>query len=70
MEKLKTWRETQHQPLTLEEAAKLVGVTKATWQRWEAGTRKIGICNISLVSQCTGIPRDELRPELYSGEPQ
>ena len=43
------------------------GVAAETVYRWEKGRRKIGLRLLPLVSQFTGIPREELRPDVYGG---
>jgi len=44
--------------------AKDLGVAEMTISRWETGDRKIGIKKLPLVSEKTGIPKRELRPDL------
>lgn len=45
--------------------AKLLGVSRPTVFRWETGARKIGVDSLEAVSQKTGIPKRELRPDLF-----
>ena len=61
-EALKTYRETNG--LTQEQAAEKVGVNSISWSRWETGQRKIDRKKLPVVSEATGIPRRELRPDL------
>lgn len=61
---LKTFRETQDPPLTQDQLADLLGVSRTTVARWETGTRKVDRELLLLVSQKTGIPTNELRPDL------
>lgn len=50
--------------LTQEQAAAEVGVFGVSWSRWETGQRKIGRAVLAVVSEKTGIPPRELRPDL------
>ena len=50
--------------LTQEQAAEIVGVWHVSWSRWETGQRKIGRTVLAVVSEKTGIPPRELRPDL------
>ena len=49
--------------LTLEAVAEELGVNKSTVLRWEAGP--VPAERIIQLEQATGIPRHELRPDLY-----
>lgn len=49
--------------LTLEAVAEGLGVNKSTVLRWEEGS--IPAERIIQIEQATGIPRSELRPDLY-----
>ena len=49
--------------LTLEAVAEAIGVNKSTVLRWEDGG--IPAERIIQLEQATGIPRHELRPDLY-----
>lgn len=49
--------------LTLEAVAGALGVNKSTVLRWEDGP--IPAERIIQIEQATGIPRHELRPDLY-----
>lgn len=60
---IKEWRERQG--LKAVEAAVAVEVTPAMWSRWENGTRPIPAERVPHLSRITGIPRHELRPDLY-----
>lgn len=59
---LQSFRERQQ--LTKAALAKLLGVSRPTAHRWETGARKIGVDSLSQVSERTGIPKRELRPDL------
>lgn len=61
---LKIFRERQTPPLTQEQLADVLGVSKAAVSRWEAGARRIDDELLPKVSEVTGIPRTELRPDL------
>jgi transcriptional regulator with XRE-family HTH domain len=61
---LKTFRETQAPPLTQDQLAGLLGVSRTTVARWETGTRKLGKDWLTRVSKKTGIAPAKLRPDL------
>ena len=62
MDTLKAWREAQG--LTVAEAAARAHVGRATWWRWEVGTRPIGIDSLPKLKQLTNIDPAVLRPDL------
>ena len=64
MEKIRTWRKARK--LSIEEAGELVGVSGVQWSRYETGKRRIPAENLQAVSEVTGIPAHELRPDLAS----
>ena len=49
---------------TVAELARFLGEPRATVHRWETGARKIGPNKLDKVSEKTGIPKRELRPDL------
>lgn len=59
---LKAYRDAND--LTQAQFARLVDVPRETVARWECGARKIGRNKLRLVSEKTGIPPRELRPDL------
>jgi len=61
---LKTYRQKQTPPLSQEQLAKLLNVSRVTVTRWESGARKIDDGKLPIVSAKTGIPRTKLRPDL------
>ena len=61
---LKTYREQQDPPLTQEDLARMLGVTKATISRWESGARKVDAEKLPEVSEKTGVSPADLRPDL------
>lgn len=63
---LKNYRDTHEPPLTRTQAAEKVEVSRATWFRWESGSRKIDEAKLPKVSKVTGIPAKELRPDLMN----
>ena len=46
------------------ELARFLGEHRTTVHRWEAGARRIGRNKLEHVSEKTGIPKRELRPDL------
>jgi transcriptional regulator with XRE-family HTH domain len=63
MDALRTWREAAN--LSVPEAASKIGVERATWWRWENGIRPIGVPSLPVIESLTGIPREELRPDIF-----
>jgi transcriptional regulator with XRE-family HTH domain len=50
--------------LSQPELARLLGVGRSTVHRWEAETRKIDRDLLPTITEKTGIPAKELRPDL------
>ena len=63
---LKTFRENHTPPLSQEQLAELLDVSRVTVTRWESGARKIHDEKLPVVSAKTGIPRTKLRPDLVA----
>lgn len=61
---LTAFRISQTPQLTKAGLAKLLGVSRSIAHRWESGERKIGLDLLPSVSEKTGIPKRELRPDL------
>lgn len=61
---LRTFREKQNPPLSQDALGMMLGVTRATINRWETGFRAIGLNYLSDISRKTGIPTRDLRPDL------
>lgn len=61
---LKVFREKQTPPLSQGDLAGLLGVARETVTRWESGARKIDEAKLPIVSEKTGIPPGDLRPDL------
>lgn len=59
---LKQWRGERK----TEEVATLAGVTPAMWSRWENLKRRIPAERVVELERLTGIPREELRPDVFS----
>ena len=45
--------------------AQQLGVTLAMWSRWENGRRAIPANRVNDISELTGIPPHELRPDVF-----
>ena len=59
----------QERDMPLSEAAKLIGVsTTIVWQ-WENGTRRVSAERAVEIERITGIPREQLRPDLFQKGP-
>lgn len=63
---LKSYRENQSPKLSQEGLAEKLGVARLTVLRWESGERKINRSLLPKVSEKTGIPAKELRPDLVA----
>lgn len=61
---LRAYRQRQNPPLTQDQLAELLGVSKSAISRWEARRRKMDQDNVSKISEATGIAPAELRPDL------
>lgn len=61
---LKAFRESQDPPLTQDELAARLGVTKAAVSRWETGRRSPDVELLSIIEEKTGIAPTVLRPDL------
>jgi transcriptional regulator with XRE-family HTH domain len=61
---LKAFRENQKPPLSQEQLANLLGVSRVTVTRWESGTRRVDDDLLPRVSEKTGIPTAVLRPDM------
>ena len=62
---LRAYRERQQPPLSRAALADLLGVGRPTLFRWETGGRKIEPELLPKITETTGIPAKELRPDLY-----
>lgn len=63
---LKAWREAQNKLVS--EAAKLGGITPGTWSKYENGRLRISGERCVDLERRLGIPREDLRPDLFSRE--
>jgi transcriptional regulator with XRE-family HTH domain len=61
---LRTYRVTRTPKLSQADLADLLGVARLTVVRWESGERKIDPSLIPTVTEKTGIPAKDLRPDL------
>ena len=50
---------------TQAKAAGLIGVSTSAYSEWTLGTKKPSIKNIKKIEQLFGIPREQLRPDIY-----
>lgn len=50
--------------LSRKDLAEILGVERMTVYRWETGARKIDHELVPAISEKTGIPKSELRPDL------
>ena len=64
MNALSKFRESKG--LTQEQVANLLGTTKATVSRWESEKRRPDPAAAAEIERKLGIPRHEMRPDLYS----
>lgn len=62
MNALRTFRDQRS--LTQGQLAVLLGVTKSTVSRWEAGVRRVDKELLPIISEKTGISVADLRPDL------
>ena len=60
-----TYRKTQG--LTLDAMAAKFRVNRTTILRWEQGKPPVPVKRLAEVEQITGIPRWELRPDVFKG---
>lgn len=63
MNKLRTWRKAQK--ITAAEAGSRIGVSSVQWFRMETGERAVAADKVLQVEAMTGIPRTELRPDIF-----
>lgn len=61
---LKAFRDKQEPRLSQEQLADLLGVSRATVNRWETGARKIDDVKLPVITEKTGIAAADLRPDL------
>lgn len=64
-EHLKAWRAKRN--LTLDAAADILNVHRATLIRWESGDPHCPVHRLDDVAEKTGLTRQQLRPDLYEG---
>ena len=65
MEKLREWRLAHSDIQTLDKAATLFGVSAVSVHRYETGQRSIKPKLVLHISEVTGIPPHELRPDIF-----
>jgi DNA-binding transcriptional regulator YdaS (Cro superfamily) len=64
MDALRRWRLSLPNP-TLEEAAKLLGISPQQMWRYENGERQVSPTRAAEIEAITGIPRAVLRPDVF-----
>lgn len=67
---LTTYRASQEPPLSMADLGRLLGVGTPTISRWEKFQRAIDEDRLASVSDKTGIPAKELRPDLFEKNEQ
>ena len=60
---LKNWR--NRNGLSQQAAADRIPVHRVTWAKWEANMQTIGVDNMGRIESATGIPKWELRPDIF-----
>lgn len=65
---LKAWR--LEAALSVDGAAKAVGVTEAMWSRWENGRRKVPAERVLEIERLTGVSRHLIRPDVFGPAPE
>lgn len=68
MEILRKWRDERE--LTVEEAGRLAGISGPHWSRYETGARRIPAERAFALAEITGIPREQLRPDIFVPKPK
>jgi transcriptional regulator with XRE-family HTH domain len=61
---LKAFRRSQTPKLSQDALAKMLGVVRLTVLRWENAQRKIDDDLLPIITEKTGIPAKDLRPDL------
>lgn len=62
-----TWR--LNAGLTQEEAGAMFSLEQGTFSRYERGVDKPGVKTAILIERVTGIPREQLRPDVFNAPP-
>ena len=65
MDALREWRLSLPDNQTLEAAGKLLGISAVQMHRYETGQRKVPPTRAAEFEEITGIPREELRPDVF-----
>jgi len=53
--------------LTMKVAAEQLGATRGTVCKWASGKMRISIDRLAKIEAVTGIPRANLRPDVFAG---
>jgi len=66
--KLRREKIDDYPPLTPKQIADAMGVALSTVYKWEKGTIQIPAERVLALERITGVPRHELRPDLFPRE--
>lgn len=66
MHPLTKWRQDHPQGyMSLRKFSALIAVSEAEICRWEQGMRRMPAERVTIISALTGIPKHELRPDIF-----
>lgn len=67
-QKLKNWREQSG--LVGNQAAEKLGISQSQWSKYELNLRNVNPSRAAALSELTGIPLHEIRPDVFSAPSQ